>query len=64
MISTIFQADCYYFHPCGGINSLRRKLLVVSGVNISEEVLTYSVDYFPNRAALVQAQLSQQFTDA
>jgi hypothetical protein len=35
-----------------------------SGVNISPEVLTYSVDYFPNRAALVQAQLSQLFTDA
>ena len=35
-----------------------------SGVNISEEVLTYSVDYFPNRAALVQAQLSQLFTEA
>lgn len=34
------------------------------GVNISPEVLTYSVDYFPNRAALVQAQLSQVFTDA
>ena len=35
-----------------------------SGVNISPEVLTYSVDYFPNRAPLVQAQLSQLFTDA
>ena len=35
-----------------------------SGVNISPEVLTYSVDYFPNRSALVQAQLSQVFTDA
>ena len=35
-----------------------------SGVNISEEVLTYSVDFFPNRAALVQAQLSQLYTDA
>ena len=35
-----------------------------SGVNISPEVLTYTVDYFPNRAPLVQAQLSQQFTDA
>ena len=35
-----------------------------SGVNISPEVLTYSVDYFPNRAALVQAQLSQVFTEA
>jgi len=35
-----------------------------SGVNISADVLTYSVDYFPNRAPLVQAQLSQQFTDA
>jgi len=35
-----------------------------SGVNISPLVLTYSVDYFPNRAPLVQAQLSQLFTDA
>jgi hypothetical protein len=35
-----------------------------SGVNISPEVLTYSVDYFPNRAPIVQAQLSQVFTDA
>jgi hypothetical protein len=35
-----------------------------SGVNISEDVKTYSVDYFQNRAALVQAQLSQEFTNA
>jgi hypothetical protein len=35
-----------------------------SGVNISTEVKTYSVQYFPNRAAIVQAQLSQLFTDA
>ncbi len=35
-----------------------------SGVNISPEVLTYSVDYFPNRAPIVQAQLSQTFTEA
>lgn len=35
-----------------------------SGVNISEDVKTYSVDYFPNRAPLVQAQLSQEFTNA
>ncbi len=35
-----------------------------SGVNISPEVQTYSVQYFPNRAAIVQAQLSQLFTDA
>lgn len=35
-----------------------------SGVNISPEVQTYSVEYFPNRAAIVQAQLSQVFTDA
>jgi hypothetical protein len=35
-----------------------------SGVNISPEVATYSVDYFPNRAPIVQAQLSQLFTDA
>lgn len=35
-----------------------------SGVNISPEVRTYTVQYFPNRAAIVQAQLSQLFTDA
>jgi hypothetical protein len=35
-----------------------------SGVNISPDVQTYSVQYFPNRAPLVQAQLSQLFTDA
>lgn len=35
-----------------------------SGVNISTEVETYSVDYFPNRAPIVQAQLSQLFTEA
>ncbi len=35
-----------------------------SGVNISTEVTTYSVEYFPNRAAIVQAQLSQTLTDA
>lgn len=35
-----------------------------SGVNISPEVQTYSVEYFPNRAPVVQAQLSQVFTDA
>jgi hypothetical protein len=35
-----------------------------SGVNISPEVQTYSVQYFPNRAPLVQAQLSQLFTEA
>lgn len=35
-----------------------------SGVNISPEVQTYSVEYFPNRAPIVQAQLSQVFTDA
>jgi len=35
-----------------------------SGVNISPDVQSYSVDYFPNRAAIVQAQLSQVFTDA
>jgi hypothetical protein len=35
-----------------------------SGVNISPEVQTFAVEYFPNRAPVVQAQLSQQFTDA
>lgn len=35
-----------------------------SGVNISAEASTYTVQYFPNRAAIVQAQLSQLFTEA
>ena len=35
-----------------------------SGVNISPEVQTYTVEYFPNRAPIVQAQLSQLFTEA
>lgn len=35
-----------------------------SGVNISPEIETVNVDYFPNRAPVVQAQLSQLFTDA
>ena len=34
------------------------------GVNISQDVQTYSVQYFPNRAPIVQAQLSQLFTEA
>jgi len=35
-----------------------------SGVNISPEVTTYTVQYFQNRAPIVQAQLSQVFTEA
>jgi hypothetical protein len=35
-----------------------------SGVNISPDIKTVSVNYFPNRAPVVQAQLSQLFTDA
>lgn len=35
-----------------------------SGVNISPAITTFTVQYFPNRAAIVQAQLSQAFTDA
>ncbi|MFC2091087.1 LptE family protein [Bacteroidota bacterium] len=35
-----------------------------SGVNISPEIQTVTVEYFPNRAPVVQAQLSQLFTDA
>lgn len=34
------------------------------GTNIDPAVQTFSVQYFPNRAPLVQAQLSQIFTDA
>jgi hypothetical protein len=34
-----------------------------SGVNIAPEVLTYTVTYFQNRAPIVQAQLSQIFTE-
>ncbi|MCA1746774.1 MAG: LPS assembly lipoprotein LptE [Bacteroidales bacterium] len=35
-----------------------------SGVNISPDIQTVTVEYFPNRAPVVQAQLSQLFTDA
>jgi hypothetical protein len=34
------------------------------GINISEDIKTVSVAYFQNRAPVVQAQLSQLFTDA
>lgn len=34
-----------------------------SGVNLNPEIKTAQVDFFPNRAPVVQAQLSQQFTD-
>lgn len=36
----------------------------LSGTNIPVEINTVSVQYFPNRAPLVQAQLSQLFTEA
>lgn len=35
-----------------------------SGVTIAPEIKTFSVQNFPNRAPLVQAQLSQKFADA
>ncbi|MDF1570876.1 MAG: LptE family protein [Bacteroidales bacterium] len=35
-----------------------------SGVNISPKIQTVTIEYFPNRAPVVQAQLSQLFTDA
>jgi hypothetical protein len=35
----------------------------LSGVTIDPAIKSVSVQYFPNRAALVQAQLSQYFTD-
>jgi hypothetical protein len=35
-----------------------------TGANISPDVKTYSVYYFPNRADLVNATLSQEFTEA
>ena len=36
----------------------------LTGVNIDPAIKTVSVQYFPNRAPLVQAQLSQLFSDA
>lgn len=35
----------------------------LSGTTIDPKILTYSVQYFQNRAPVVQAQLSQVFTD-
>ena len=36
----------------------------LTGASIAANVKTFSVDYFPNRAKLVNANLSQQFTEA
>lgn len=36
----------------------------LTGVNLPPEIKTFSVQYFPNRAPVVQATLSQKFTDA
>lgn len=36
----------------------------LSGTTIAPEITTYSVQYFQNRAPVVQAQLSQIFSDA
>ncbi len=36
----------------------------MTGVNLPPEIKTFSVQYFPNRAPVVQATLSQKFTDA
>ncbi len=36
----------------------------LTGVNLPPEIKTYSVEYFPNRSPVVQATLSQKFTDA
>ncbi|MCK4678024.1 MAG: LptE family protein [Bacteroidales bacterium] len=35
-----------------------------TGASVSPEVKTVSIDYFPNKAPLIQATLSQTFTDA
>jgi len=35
-----------------------------TGTTIPQEIKTFSVEYFPNRAPVVQPQLSQVFTDA
>jgi len=35
-----------------------------TGASISPEVKTISIQYFPNNAPLIEATLSQSFTDA
>ncbi len=50
---------CICFCSCG-IVKVRYS---ISGANISPEVKTYSVDYFPNKALLVVPYLSSLFTD-
>ncbi|MCK5839654.1 MAG: LptE family protein [Bacteroidales bacterium] len=35
-----------------------------TGASVSPDVKTVSIDYFPNKAPLIQATLSQTFTDA
>ena len=62
-IAAYLRLGAVFFSTLGILTSCKISYSF-SGVNISPEVQTYSVEYFPNRAALVQAQLSQEFTDA
>jgi hypothetical protein len=48
----------------GGIISSCKISYSFTGANISPEVKTFSVYYFPNRARLVNPTLSQMFTEA
>src|SRR6056297_3146446 len=48
----------------GGIYTSCKISYSFTGANISPDVKTYSVYYFPNRARLVNPTLSQSFTEA
>jgi hypothetical protein len=48
----------------GGISPSCKISYSFTGANISADVKTFTVDYFPNRARLVNPTLSQTFTEA
>lgn len=49
---------------CGGLFYSCQVSYSFTGANISPEVETFSVYYFPNRSNLVNPMLSQEFTEA
>ena len=56
LFAILLSGNGLLFTSCKVSYSLR-------GTNIAPEILTYSVQFFQNRAPVVQAQLSQVFTD-
>lgn len=56
LLAILFIATSGLWHSCG--------IYSFTGASIPPEAKTFSVDFFPNNAPLVQPTLSQVFTDA